>query len=99
MTLGIDVGGTNLVLGLVQDGKIVKRVSTPWFPREANLEQTIDTLSEQIAGILIIQIAFFGIIISISKLCQCCLLIFQSAHGTYVFRQRKRASGENTETT
>lgn len=52
MTLGIDVGGTNLVLGLVQDGKIVKRVSTPWFPREANLEQTIDTLSEQIAGIL-----------------------------------------------
>ncbi len=52
MTLGIDVGGTNLVLGLVQDGKIVKRVSTPWFPREATLEQTIDILSEQISGIL-----------------------------------------------
>ena len=50
--LGIDVGGTNLVLGLVQDGKIVKRVSTPWFPREASLEQTIDILSEQISGII-----------------------------------------------
>ena len=36
MTLGIDVGGTNLVVGLVQDGQIVKRVSAPWFPHEAN---------------------------------------------------------------
>ena len=48
MTLGIDVGGTNLVVGLVQDGKIVKRVSAPWFPHEATLQETIDTLSERI---------------------------------------------------
>lgn len=52
MTLGIDVGGTNLVLGLVRDGKIVKRVSGPWSPREATLQETIDTLSERIAGII-----------------------------------------------
>ena len=52
MTLGIDIGGTNLVLGLVHNGKIEKRVSSPWFPREASLEQTIDTLSEQISGII-----------------------------------------------
>jgi len=52
MTLGIDVGGTNLVLGLVQDGKIVRRVSSPWFPREASLEETLDILSDQIDDIL-----------------------------------------------
>lgn len=52
MTLGIDVGGTNLVLGLVQDGKIVKRVSGPWFPHEATRQETINTLSERIAGII-----------------------------------------------
>ena len=52
MTLGIDVGGTNLVLGLVQDGKIVKRVSNPWFPHEASLQETLDTLSERISGII-----------------------------------------------
>ena len=48
MTLGIDVGGTNLVLGQVRDGAVVRRVSTPWFPLEADLQQTLDTLSEQI---------------------------------------------------
>lgn len=52
MTLGIDVGGTNLVLGLVQDGKVVRRVSKPWFPLEASLEQTLDILADQIDDIL-----------------------------------------------
>ena len=52
MTLGIDIGGTNLVLGLVRNGEIVRRVSTPWFPREYGLQQTIDVLSEQISGII-----------------------------------------------
>ena len=52
MTLGIDVGGTNLVVGLVQDGQIVKRESAPWFPHEATLQETIDTLAERIAGII-----------------------------------------------
>lgn len=52
MTLGIDVGGTNLVVGLVQDGQIVKRVSGPWFPQEATLQETIDALSERIEAII-----------------------------------------------
>ena len=52
MTRGIDVGGTNLVLGQVRDGQIVRRVSTPWFPHEAGLQQTLDILSEQIADML-----------------------------------------------
>ncbi|MCR5352469.1 MAG: ROK family protein [Bacteroidales bacterium] len=52
MTLGIDVGGTNLVLGLVQDGMVVRRVSKPWFPLEASLEQTLDILADQIDDIL-----------------------------------------------
>ena len=52
MTLGIDVGGTNLVLGLVQDGRIVRKTSAPWFPLEASLQETLDTLSDRIAGML-----------------------------------------------
>ncbi len=52
MTLGIDVGGTNLVFGLVQDGKIVKRVSVPWFPKEATLDETLNTISGQIEEII-----------------------------------------------
>ena len=52
MTLGIDVGGTNLVLGQVRDGQIVRRVSTPWFPQEADLQQTLDIISEQISQML-----------------------------------------------
>ena len=52
MTLGIDVGGTNLNMGLVRDGRIVRRETKPWFPKEMNLQQTLDTLSEQISGLL-----------------------------------------------
>ena len=52
MTLGIDIGGTTIGLGLVQDGKIVKKVSVPSFPAGASMEQTLDYLSRQIAGIL-----------------------------------------------
>ena len=52
MTLGIDVGGTNLVLGLVKDGQLVRKTSAPWFPREATLQQTLDILSERIEGML-----------------------------------------------
>ena len=52
VTLGIDVGGTNLALGQVRDGQLVRRVSTPWFPYEANLQQTLDALSDQISSML-----------------------------------------------
>ena len=37
-TLGIDIGGTNLSLGLVEDGKILEEIHTPSF----RLEMTLD---------------------------------------------------------
>ena len=47
-TLGIDIGGTNLSLGLVEDGKIVREIHTPSFRPEMTLDETLDYLSEQI---------------------------------------------------
>lgn len=61
MTLGIDVGGTNLVLGLVEDGKILRRESAPWFPLEASLQQTLDVLTDRIDGILTPEVEKIGI--------------------------------------
>ena len=61
MTLGIDVGGTNLVLGLVEDGKILRRESAPWYPLEADLQQTLDVLSDRIDRILTPEVEKIGI--------------------------------------
>ena len=47
-TLGIDIGGTNLSLGLVENGRISHCISTPSFAQESSLEQTLDYLSSQI---------------------------------------------------
>ena len=47
-TLGIDIGGTNLSLGLVEDGKIIREIHTPSFRPEMTLDETLDYLSEQI---------------------------------------------------
>ena len=47
-TLGIDIGGTNLSLGLVEDGKIVHGIHTPSFRPDMTLDETIDYLSDQI---------------------------------------------------
>ena len=47
-TLGIDIGGTNLSLGLVENGRISHRVSAPSFAQESSMEQTLDYLSSQI---------------------------------------------------
>lgn len=52
MTLGIDIGGTNLSLGLVQDGAIVNAISAPSFPKEFTLEQTLDYLGGLIERII-----------------------------------------------
>ena len=61
MTLGIDIGGTTIGLGVVQDGKIIRKVSVPSFPAGATLDQTLDYLSEQIAGILPAEATKIGI--------------------------------------
>ena len=50
-TLGIDIGGTNLSLGLVENGKIVQEIHTPSFRPDMTLDETLDYLAEQI-GIL-----------------------------------------------
>ena len=50
-TIGIDIGGTNLVLGLVENGQISNMFSTPSFAPESTLEQTLEHLSNQIARI------------------------------------------------
>ena len=47
-TLGIDIGGTNLSLGLVEGGKIVQGFHTPSFRPEMTLGETMDYLSDQI---------------------------------------------------
>ena len=47
-TLGIDIGGTNLSLGLVEGGKIVQEIHTPSFRPEMTLDETIDYLASQI---------------------------------------------------
>ena len=47
-TLGIDIGGTNLSLGLVEGGKIVQGFHCPSFRPNATLDETLDYLSDQI---------------------------------------------------
>ncbi|MBR5833102.1 MAG: ROK family protein [Bacteroidales bacterium] len=51
MILGIDLGGTNLCLGLVDGGKVVKMTSVPSFERSFTLERTLEYLAEQIAAL------------------------------------------------
>ena len=47
-TLGIDIGGTNLSLGLVEDGRIIQEIHIPSFRPEMTLDETLDYLSAQI---------------------------------------------------
>lgn len=49
MVLAIDLGGTNLCLGLVDDGAVVNMTSVPSFPTSATMEQTLEYLAEQIS--------------------------------------------------
>ena len=52
MTLGIDIGGTNISLGLVQQGDLKQMISVPSFAPDASLEQTLEYLSAQIGKII-----------------------------------------------
>ena len=51
MTLGIDLGGTNLCLGLVDNGKVIRMTSVPSFDRSFTLEQTLEYLADQISAV------------------------------------------------
>lgn len=52
MILGVDLGGTNLSLGLVDNGVVIKSVSVPSFSSSATLEETLSYLAEQISSML-----------------------------------------------
>lgn len=52
MKLGIDIGGTNLCLGLVHEGRVLQRVSAPSFAAGATMEQTLDHLSALVRRII-----------------------------------------------
>ena len=53
MTLGIDLGGTNLCLGLVDNGKVISMASVPSFDCSFTLEQTLEYLAEQISSVFV----------------------------------------------
>jgi glucokinase len=61
MTLGIDIGGTNISFGLVENGNVVKGFSVPSFSHEATQEQTLDYLSAQIRKLLLPTVEKIGI--------------------------------------
>lgn len=48
MTLGIDIGGTNISLGLVEDGRVIRSASVPSFAPDATVGQTMDYLKKSI---------------------------------------------------
>ena len=48
MILGIDIGGTNICLGLAENGKLIRLESVPSFSPESTLEETLEYLAEQI---------------------------------------------------
>lgn len=61
MTLGIDIGGTNIRLGLVEDGSIVKAVSVPSFRENDTLDQTLEYLCTQIRNVFNDRVEKIGI--------------------------------------
>lgn len=61
MTLGIDLGGTNLCLGIVEDGIVKERISVPSFQPSATLEETLAYLAEQIGKVMTPEIKKIGI--------------------------------------
>lgn len=60
MILGIDIGGTNIGLGLVEDGHVIRSVSVPSFPSDFSQEQTIEYLKYQIDAIMTTEVKGIG---------------------------------------
>ena len=61
MTLGIDIGGTNLSFGLVEDSKVTEGFSVPSFAPGATLEETLEYLASKIRTILVPSVRKIGI--------------------------------------
>ena len=60
-TLGIDIGGTNLSIGLVEGGRVERGISVPSFAPDATLEETLDYLASRIRTIITPDVKKIGI--------------------------------------
>ena len=62
MRLGIDIGGTNIALGLLEeDGTLVKSASVKSFAKDASLDSTLQTLKDRIREFLTDEVTGIGI--------------------------------------
>ena len=61
MVLDVDLGGTNLCLGLVDNGVVVNMTSVPSFRSSATMEQTLEYLAEQISVMMSPSVEKIGI--------------------------------------
>lgn len=61
MTLGIDIGGTTINLGLVDGSRVIKKVQIPSFPKTATLDDTLIYLGDQIEAFLVPGVNRIGI--------------------------------------
>ena len=60
-TLGIDIGGTNLSIGLVEGGRVTSAFSVPSFAPGATLEETLDYLASRIQSVFTSAVKKIGI--------------------------------------
>ena len=61
MTLGIDIGGTTISLGLVKESRVVSKVQVPSFPANASQNETLEYLEACISDILVPEVTRIGI--------------------------------------
>ena len=61
MLLGIDIGGTTISLGLVDDFNIVKKICVPSFDKKASMNETIDYLISRIEEIITPEVESIGV--------------------------------------
>ena len=61
MFLGIDIGGTTINMGLVENGRVVERKSGPSFLPGDSLQQTLDKLASLIESIFVPEVESIGI--------------------------------------
>lgn len=61
MVLGVDLGGTNLCIGLVKDNAVISDISVPSFAGDATLDQTLEYLAGQISEVFTSEVKKIGI--------------------------------------
>ena len=61
MLLGIDIGGTTINLGLVENNKIVRKLCVPSFRQGADLEETLVHLEDAIRQIITPEVTKIGV--------------------------------------